>query len=133
MKGRTPVVKPTSSQSLPVDQAAEGGQSLSDRELRTQNRAYLGSGGVSQRNRHAGFIPAYKNLRTGVAIVSQFADGRPAPVHVLEGLPDDWVASRDRHGNIRRIFASVVAGFVREGCFYTREAAARIVAEENCP
>ncbi|MGB5568342.1 MAG: dihydroorotase [Sedimenticolaceae bacterium] len=133
MKGRTLAAKPTFSESLPVDHAAGGGQSLSDSELRTQNRAYLGSGGVSQRNRHAGFVPAYKNLQTGEAIVSRFADGRPAPVHVLEGLPDEWVASRDRHGNIRRIFASVIAGFVREGCFYTREAAARIVAEENCP
>lgn len=131
MKGQRPAAEAKSRHFLAVDSPAGSGPSLSESELRTQNQAYLGSGGVSQQNRHAGFLPAYKNLRTGVAVISRFADGRTAPVHVLEGLPDEWVASRDRHGNIRRIFASVIAGFVREGSFYTREAAARIIEEEK--
>ena len=131
MKGQRRFAESDSRHFLAVDGSAGGGSSLSDSELLTQNRAFLGSGGVSQQNRHAGFVPAYKNLQTGVAVISRFADGRPAPVHVLEGLPDEWVASRDRHGNIRRLFASVIAGFVREGSFYTREAAARIIEEEK--
>jgi hypothetical protein len=121
-----------SQQSSPIGRSLCSGHALSDNELRTQNSAYSNGGGVSQHNRHAGFVPAYKNVRTGVAIVSRFADGRPAVVHVLEGLPDDWVASRDRHGNIRRVVSSVIAGFVRDGSFYTREAAARILEDENC-
>jgi hypothetical protein len=115
----------------PIDHWLGGARGLSDKELHKQNRTYSGSGGVSQYNRRAGFMPAYKNMRTGVAVVSRFADGSPAPVHVLEGLPDDWVASRDGRGNVRRVFSSVIAGFVRDGTFFTREAAARIIADEN--
>jgi len=98
---------------------------LSDFELRLQNVAYDGTGGVSQNNRQTGFRPAYRNIRTGQTVDSRFADGSQAPIHVLDGLPDDWVVARDEDGRVRRVLATIVSGFMFRGRFYTREAAAR--------
>jgi len=98
---------------------------LSDFELRLENVAYHGTGGVSQNNRQKGFKPAYRNIRTGQTVVSRFADGSQAPVHVLDGVPGDWVVARDDDGRVRRVLATIVSGFVFRGRFYTREAAAR--------
>jgi hypothetical protein len=103
---------------------------LSDGELCAQNAAFRATGGVSCNNRAAGFLPAYCNLSTGEAVVSQFADGRPSPVHLLDGLPAAWVAARDAAGHVREALPSVVAGFIRDGAFYTREAAARCIAQD---
>lgn len=104
---------------------------LNGPELRAQNASYAGTAGVSLNNRGAGFVPAYRNTSTGQTVISRFADGKPSPVHVLEGLPDDWVAERAATGEVRQVSAHVVAGFVRDGVFYTREAAARMVAEDK--
>ena len=103
---------------------------LCECELQYQNAVFAGTGGVSPNNRRAGFVPAYKHLGTGEAVVSRFADGSPAPVHVLDGLPSDWITLRDESGLVSSVCDTVVAGFVRDGIFYTREAAARLVAEE---
>ena len=101
---------------------------LSDFELQLENVAYHGTGGVSQHNRQAGFRPAYRNIRTGQTVISRFADGSQAPIHVLDGLPDDWVVARDEDGRVRRVLATIVSGFVFRGRFYTREAAARALS-----
>jgi hypothetical protein len=92
--------------------------------LAHDNAVYAGTGGVSQRNRAAGFAPAYRERETGEVALSRFADGTLAPVHVLEGLPPDWVLARDGDGCVTRVRATVEAGFIRDGRFYTREAAA---------
>lgn len=92
--------------------------------LRKQNLAFVGTGGVSQENRSSGFRPAFHDLATGHIALARFADGRPAPMHLLEGLPDEWAAKRDASGRICAIKESVIAGFVRDGAFYTREQAA---------
>jgi len=97
---------------------------LSAQLLNNQNCLFGGSGGVSRNNRGAGFVPGYLDLHSGLSVVSCFADGRPAPVHVLDGLPDDWVAHRDACGRVTKARAGVVAGFLRNGRFYTREEAA---------
>lgn len=99
-------------------------------ELEHQNEVFAGTGGVSQNNRKSGFIPAYKNTETGEAVVSCFADGRVAPVHLLEGLPHAWVTARDEQGRASQVAPSVIAGFIRDGVFYTRAAAARAVSDE---
>ncbi len=97
-------------------------------DLRAQNDAFAGTGGVSAHNRAAGFVPAYQNTDTGETRISRFADGRPAPVHVLDGLPAHWIGGRDDLGAIVRTIPAVIAGFMRNGRFYTREAAARVLA-----
>ncbi len=100
---------------------------LSQQLLRQQNRAYRNTGGVSQNNRRCGFVPAYFDMRTGRSVVSCFADGQPAPVHLLDGLPSEWVEARDAQGNVTKARSGVVAGFLRNGVFFTREAAAQAV------
>ena len=104
---------------------------LGEFELRLENAAYRGTGGVSQNNRQAGFRPAYRNIRTGQTVVSRFADGSQAPIHVLDGLPDDWVVARDEDGRVRRVLATIVSGFICRGRFCTREAAARAMSVGN--
>ncbi len=103
---------------------------LSAFELRLENQAYRNSGGVSCNNRDSGFRPAYRNIRTGQTVLSRFANGDPAPVHVLDGVPNEWVVARDRQGGVSRLLPTVVSGFLRNGHFYTREAAARIMDGE---
>ena len=89
------------------------------------------TGGVSENNRSLGFRPAYLNTATGETVVSRFANGALAPVHILDGLPEDWVVARDGRGNVRQVLASILAGFVRGGRFYTREAAARAARPDD--
>lgn len=107
-----------------------GGTGLCRCDLDAQNSAYGGTGGVSEHNRHAGFLPAYQNTVTGETVLSRFVDGSPAPVHILDGLPSDWVAARDPAGHVSSTRGAIVAGFVRDGTFYTRAAAARLVATD---
>ena len=97
---------------------------LSARTLRQQNRGFRGTGGVSAENRSLGFAPAFRDTQTGAVYRACFADGRPAPMHLLEGLPPAVVAARDAAGRAIAIRPSVQAGFVRDGRFYTRDQAA---------
>jgi len=97
---------------------------LSERTLRDQNREFAGTGGVSEGNRALSFIPAFCNTRSGECVVSRFADGSNAPVHVLDGLPKQWVISVDKKGHVTAVIKEVVAGFLHRGRFYTREEAA---------
>jgi hypothetical protein len=99
---------------------------LSRQRLRAENRVYAGSGGVSQENWHGGFTPAYLDTQTGIALPSRYADGVPAPIHVLDGLPPHWVLDRDARGRVLRVRPGVIAGFLRNGRFYTREEAAAL-------
>jgi hypothetical protein len=100
-------------------------QLTTNETLRKENLAFVGTGGVSAENRSSGFLPAFYDLETERAELSRFADGRPAPMHLLEGMPAEWVARRDSSGGIIALKVSVIAGFVRNGYFYTREQAAR--------
>jgi hypothetical protein len=97
---------------------------LSHQRLRAENLAYAGTGGVSQENRRDGFAPAYLDTRTGVALLSRYADGALAPIHVLDGLPSHWIDERDACGRVVKARPGIIAGFLRGGCFYTRDQAA---------
>lgn len=101
--------------------------SLDQKELRQQNRAYAGTGGVSANNCGAGFVPGFLDTRSGVAVRSRFANGLPAPFHALEGLPEEWIAERNTEGLATRACQGVVAGFIRFGRFYSRDEAARVL------
>lgn len=102
-------------------------QLMSVTSLKTENRHYAGTTGISQNNRHAGFIPAFCDMETQSVEPSRFAGGAMAPIHVLDGLPAEWIRSRDEQGHVRAVKGSVVAGFLRDGKFYTREQAACMV------
>jgi hypothetical protein len=92
--------------------------------LKAENGEYRDTAGVSEKNRRQGFYPAFWDGRTGAVHLSRFADGRLAPVHVLDGLPSELVAKRLQSGRVVAAVDSVVAGFVRQDRFYTRREAA---------
>jgi len=92
--------------------------------LRIENLAFAGTCGVSQNARKARFLPAFKDLDTGRVELACFTPGNPAPMHVLCCLPDEWAAERSPAGEITCLKPSIIAGFVRDDRFYTREEAA---------
>lgn len=104
------------------------GRPLSLRELADQNRRFQGRSGVSQENRSFGFLPAFLDLHTGAIYLSCFADGRLAPIHLLDGLPSELIAERTPEGTATTVRGSVIAGFVRDGRLYTSEEAALTVS-----
>jgi hypothetical protein len=68
---------------------------LSPAVLERENSSYFGSGGRSQENRSLGLRPAFKDAETGMVYASCFRDGRPAPFHLLDGLPDEVILARN--------------------------------------
>jgi hypothetical protein len=99
--------------------------------LQAENASFRGTGGISEENRCLGFQPAFFDSRSGTIHPSRFADGRPAPIHVLDGLPDELVVERSALGRVSAVESCVIAGFVLDGRFYTREAAAKRAAERS--
>lgn len=115
----------TRSKSRPERETVRG---LSRRVLQDENRRFRGTGGVSAESRPLGFRPAFRDLSTGDVYPARFADGSPAPCHVLDGLPPQLVRCRDAMGRVTKVVTTVVAGFVLADRFYTREQAAKHVA-----
>jgi hypothetical protein len=68
------------------------------------------------------------DVETRAVYPSRFADGRMAPFHILDGLPDELVLARSACGRVAAIKPSVISGFLRAGRFYTRDDAAALVA-----
>lgn len=99
--------------------------------LRRENTSFQGSGGVSDCNRELGFRPAFMDMDTGDIYVSCSRDGVPAPYHRLDGLPDELIRERDNCGRVIAVKTTVVSGFERDGCFYTREQAADMVVDTS--
>jgi hypothetical protein len=93
--------------------------------LEQETIVYQGSGGVSADNRCLGFRPAFRNAETGRVYPSRFANGRLAPIHLIEGLPDELVVARSASGRVVSVKDSVQSGFTLNGCFYDRDEAAR--------
>ena len=78
--------------------------------------------GHSRSDTHCqGFIPAFQDAETGETHLSLTAEGSPAPIHLLEGLPTRWILERDPRGRVSTVKAGIVAGFMRNGRFYTRQ------------
>jgi hypothetical protein len=96
---------------------------MTEISLALETANYRGTGGVSENNRGLGFQPAFIDRQSGAVHLSRFADGRRAPCHLLDGLPDELVIARDEQGRVTRVKGSVVSGFVHFGCFYTRDEA----------
>jgi len=89
-----------------------------------ENRQFTGTGGVSENNVKARFTPAFLDVSTGRIEISRFADGRPAPFHLLDGMPEEWIVKKDLKGCVLEIKHNIVSGFVRLGKFFTRQEAA---------
>ena len=100
---------------------------MTQSKLRSENRCHIGTNGVSGQARCLGFLPAFMDAATRVVYLSRFADGRIAPFHTLDRLPDDLILQRSGVGRVAVVKASVVSGFVRHGCFYTRNKAPALV------
>lgn len=100
--------------------------------LKTENQVHWGSGGRSEENRSSGFRPAFMDTQTSLVYPSRFADGRPAPFHLFDGLPDEVVIVRDLSGRVAAIKPSLISGFLRLGRFFTREEAAAAVDQLVC-
>ena len=102
---------------------------LDAQSLQRDSESHRSTGGCSQGNAGLGFRPAFFDCGTCAIHLSRFRDGRLAPFHLLEGLPDEAVAIRAEDGRVLAAKAGIVAGFERAGFFYTRAAAARAVRE----
>lgn len=92
-------------------------QVLASRGLRQQNRVYEELGSSS---RDAGLVPAFLDQATGLTHLSTFDDGKPAPIHVLDGLPEPLVVRRSRDGKATAGHGIRVAGFLKDREFFTR-------------
>lgn len=102
-------------------------QPLTKRVLHQENLAFQGTGGVSSGNGAGGFLPAFLDTATGMVYLARYADGRLAPMHLLDGLPEELVVTRSTTGKVIAAKESVMAGFVRCDQFFTREQAAAAV------
>lgn len=102
---------------------------LTEQVLSQENATFAETSGVSAANRSLGFRPAFMDTETRTMYLSCFADGRPAPCHLLDGLPDEAIAARAPSGRVIMLKPSIVSGFVSQDRFYTRDEAARHVAE----
>ncbi len=98
------------------------------KSLRRENRDFAGTTGVSINNKTLGFVPAFYDKNTGRAEISRFSDGSPAPIHLMEGLPEEWAVAHDADGKITSVIPTIISGFVRGADFYTREQAAAVSA-----
>lgn len=105
------------------------GDRMSGQRLRHENGLHAGSAGCSERNRHLGFLPGFLDFTTMRFYFARFADGRLAPFHILDGLPDEVVVRRSASGQVLTAKSSLISGFIRNGFFYTRRAAAKAAAE----
>ena len=99
---------------------------LTQKRIHLENLAFAGTGGVSPENRSCRFEPAFRDERTGRVELARYANGHPAPMHLMDGLPSEWVAARNADGRVAALKSGVIAGFVRDGRFYTREQAAAL-------
>jgi hypothetical protein len=98
--------------------------------LQQQNQVFRDTGGVSANSCSKGFRSAFQDSATGRTYLSRYADGSPAPVHLLEGLPNELVLARDAAGRAINVKQTLVAGFVHAECFYTREQVALLLRSE---
>lgn len=102
--------------------------SLTPGTIAQESEHFRGTGGESSVCGNCGFVPAFRDEDTGAVFRACNRDGRPAPVHMLDGLPDEVVISRDTSGRVTAVKASLTSGFLLHGCFYDRVQAAALLA-----
>ena len=77
----------------------------------------------------AGFRPAFFDYATCTIHPSRHANGCPAESHLLEGLPEEVVVVRAECGRVVAVKATLMAGFERDGYFFTFAAGLRAARE----
>lgn len=82
-----------------------------------------------------GFVPAFQDALDGAIYRSKNKAGMYVSFHDLNGLPPHLVVERDRAGNVLQVRNTIVAGFLKEDCFYTHDEALDITHTEQsaCP
>jgi hypothetical protein len=103
------------------------GDAVTLQTLRSENLLFAATGGISQNNRSRDLQPGFYDSASGQMAVSCFADGMPAPIHLLDGVPREWVTERNEAGRVLSVKGAVVSGFIRDGRFFTRAEAAALV------
>ncbi len=88
---------------------ASAGHAMTKQVLRLESSRFHGTGGVSAGNRSDGFRPAFLDTDTGAVYLSRYCDGRPAPFHLLDGLPDELVLRRNASGRVQAVKSAVVS------------------------
>ncbi len=106
-------------------------QAYTPARLESENQCYKGSGGISQENHRHRFLPAFLDTATGRVYLSRHPDGRRAPIHLLDGLPERLILQRTASGKVIAVKSSVTSGFLRDRRFYTREQAARAISRQR--
>lgn len=76
-----------------------------------------------------GFRPAFYDYATCTLHASRRSDGRPAGYHDFDGLPDELVLVRTDCGRVLAVKSSLMAGFERNGYFFTQASAIRATRE----
>ena len=104
-----------------VADAGEPVAPLTPEQLAVERHWYHGTGGESAVCRHRGFVPGFRDNKTGRLYQAVHLDGSPAPMHLLDGLPDEVVLSRDAYGHATAVKPTLVSGFLHRGRFYTRD------------
>ena len=99
---------------------------LDHRRLAAENRHFAGTCGVSAEAARMRLLPAFRDPRSGRVEIARFRNGAPAPVHLIEGLPEEWALAHDERGAVKVLRADIVCGFVCGEQFYTRAEAAAL-------
>ncbi len=98
---------------------------LSEQALARENREYAATAGISKNCQSGGFAPAFYDSQSDSSVISRYADGSPAPIHILDGVPVEWVSDYDAEGHVIALRPGVISGFLRAGRFYTRDQVAK--------
>ena len=89
--------------------------------LEKQQKTYQKISGMNISDLCVGFIPAFRDLSTDETHLSITSEGKISPIHLIDGLPLDWVTEWDLQGYPKLLKPSVIAGFFRGENFFTLE------------
>ena len=112
--------------SRPVSQRSETTQITTQRSLVEESARFVGSCGDSATATQHHFLPAFCNRADGRVELAKLPNGQNAPMHLICALPEAWASKCDSDGTVVELIDGIVAGFVRNGHFYTREEAAEL-------
>ena len=82
---------------------------------------------------HLGFRHAFLDFATCMIYLALDRDGDPTSFHSYDGLPDEMIVRRSVTGRVLSVKPTLIAGFERNGFFYTKAGAARATAEWFVP